>query len=185
MERSSANVAWNWRDDQLASSRARAEARSRRRGLVQAFVVIAAAAGLRFLLQRTLLADVLFVAGVVVLFAALWRPLWLLPLHRFGQSAGRVAGITLSWLLLVPFFLVFVAPAGLVLRWRGKDALSRRPLAPGLTGWIPRRLEPSPSSMTRQFLVEDRASRRVERPEGPPSGRAWAAAGSGEGREQA
>ncbi|MBM4129941.1 hypothetical protein FJ250_02785 [bacterium] len=173
MERKIGSVVWNWRDDRGAKARARIEARARRRGLIQAGVVLAVAAAFRFLLHRKLPADVLFVAGVLLLLAALWRPLLLQPLHRFGQAAGKAAGVGLAWLLLVPFYFACVVPGGLILRLRGSDPLARKPLPAGLTGWIPRRLEPAATALTRQFLDEDRKARRLERPECPPSERAW------------
>lgn len=166
---------WNWREDGAALARARAEARSRRRGAAQAGVLVVFAVLLRYLWHHELAGHVFFMAGLVVLLAALWRPHLLQPLHRFGELLGRGAGVGLTWLLLVPFFVVCVVPAGLVLRLRGIDPLERRPLPKGLTGWIPRRLEPAPESLVRQFLVEDRAARRLQRPEGPPSARAWPA----------
>ncbi|MBK8167083.1 MAG: hypothetical protein IPK64_14180 [bacterium] len=176
MARASGTETWNWRDDDAARARTRAEARSRRRGLVQAGVLIAFAVLLRYLWHHVTAGHVFFVAGIVVLLAALWRPRLLEPLHRFGALVGRGAGVGLTWLLLVPFFVVCVVPAGLVLRLRGSDPLQRRPLPKGQTGWIPRRLEPTPASLARQFLVEDRAARRLQRPEGPPAARAWPAA---------
>jgi len=184
MSRAIGSIVWNWRQDAAAQARARAVADARRRGLLQAGVLLGVAVLLRYVWHRTLPGHVFFVAGVVVLLAALWRPLGLRPLHRLGRAAGRAAGIGLTWLLLVPFFAVCIVPGGLLLRLRGSDPLARRPLAPGLTGWIARRHEPDPASLTRQFLVEDRAARRLQRPEGSPSERAWPAASPGARRER-
>lgn len=183
MSRAIASIVWNWRQDAAAGARTRAVAAARRHGLLQAGVLIGVAVLLRFAWQRTLPGHVLFLAGVVVLLAALWRPLALRPLQRLGRAAGRVVGTGLSWLLLVPFFALCIVPGGLLLRLRGGDPLARRPLAPGLTGWIARRHEPDPASLTRQFLVEDRAARGLRRPEGSPAARAWPAA-SGDARRE-
>lgn len=169
---------WNWREDGAARARVRAETRLRLRGAVQAGVLVVFAVLLRYVWHHVTAGHVFFMAGVVVLLAAVWRPHLLQPLHRFGELVGRGAGVGLTWLLLVPFFVVCVVPAGLVLRLRGTDPLERRPLPKGLTGWIPRRLEPTPDSLVRQFLVEDRAARRLQRPDGPPSERAWPAPGA-------
>lgn len=184
MSRSIGSIVWNWRQDAAAGARTRAVAAARRHGLLQAGVLFGVAILLRYVWHRTLPGHVFFVAGVVVLLAALWRPLGLRPLQRLGRALGRAVATGLAWLLLVPFFAVCVVPAGLLLRLRGSDPLARRPLAPGLTGWIARRHEPDPASLARQFLVEDRAARRLERPEGSPAGRAWPAAAPDAGRER-
>lgn len=183
MSRAIGSIVWNWQQDAAARARARAVADARRHGLAQAGVLIGVAVLLRYAWHRALPGHVFFVAGVVVLLAALWRPLGLRPLQRLGRAVGRVVGTGLAWLLLVPFFALCIVPGGLLLRLRGSDPLARRPLAPGLTGWIARRHEPDPASLTRQFLVEDRAARGLRRPEGSPAARAWPAA-SGDARRE-
>ena len=162
---------WNWRA--RSAERARADRRSRLHGLLQALFVVAVAVVLRFVLRRGTLADIAFVAGVLMLLAALFRPHLLVPVRRFGLSLGRAVGIALTWLLLVPFFLLFIVPGGILLRLRGRDPLSRGALEPGMTGWIPRRQSPTAESLLRQFMVEDRAARLVRRPEGTLPERAW------------
>jgi hypothetical protein len=162
---------WNWRA--RSAERARADRRSRLHGLLQGLFVVAVAVVLRFGLRRGTLADIAFVAGVLMLLAALFRPHLLVPLRRGGAALGRAVAVALTWLLLVPFFLVFIVPGGILLRLRGRDPLSRGALEAGTTGWIPRRQDVATESLMRQFMVEDRAARLVRRPEGSPSDRAW------------
>lgn len=162
---------WNWRG--RSAEHARADRRSRLHGLLQGLFVVAVAVVLRFVLRRALIADIVFVAGVLMLMAALFRPHLLVPVRRFGLALGRAVGVALTWLLLVPFFLVFIVPGGLFLRLRGRDPLSRGALEVGMTGWIPRRQDAAAESLMRQFMVEDRAARLLRRPEGSRSDRSW------------
>lgn len=165
MTDSPGGIIWDWRA-RLANRDPECVGRSlRRTGLIQGLVMVAVAAIVKFALARAWLGDMIFVLGAVQLLMAVWRPAWLLPFRRLGRRFGQAVGLGLTWLLLVPFYALCIVPGGLLLRWRGRDPLSRRRLGPGLTGWIPRRQAVTPESMVRQFLVEDRAARTVRRPE--------------------
>ncbi|MBK7770004.1 MAG: hypothetical protein IPI48_05595 [bacterium] len=176
MKDSPGGIIWDWR-----ARLARRESGSgghalRRMGLIQGLVTVALAAVLKYALGRAWLGNVVLVLGVVQLLAAVWRPALLLPFRRVGMRVGRAVGLALTWILLVPFHALCIVPGGLLLRLRGQDPLSRSPLEPGLTGWIPRREASTPESMSRQFLAEDRAARRLRRPEASLPGAAGTAA---------
>lgn len=164
MAESPSGVIWNWRARSAAGAPMRSARRLRRQGLIQGAVLVAVALLLKFVLHRSLPGDVLVVLAAVVLLMAVWRPAWLAPWLRLGRRIGSAVGTGLAWLLLTPFFALFMVPGALLLRLRGRDPLARRPLDPGLTGWIPRGADPSPESMARQYLVEDRAARALRRP---------------------
>lgn len=166
MNATAGRVVWDWRERDPERERARAAQRLKRDGVIQGLAVIAIGFAVKNLLGHRTLGDVLVVLGALQGLVATWRPHWLGPVRRFGLLLGRGAGALLTWLLLVPFFWVVMVPVALVLRWRGRDPLHRRPLAPGLTAWIPRRHQPAPEHMHRQFLDEDREARAMARPAG-------------------
>ena len=167
------NVIWDWKGREARQERARTHLRRRR--LVMAAVVVAMAPVLKFVLEQEWSGELALLIGVMTAGAALGCPRLLIPVERMGARLGHVVCVLLTWLLLVPFFILCVVPIGLLRRLRGQDVLCHCPLEPGLTGWIPRRLEPTPESFLRQFLVEDRTARALRRPVGPPSDRAWPA----------
>ncbi len=157
---------WNWRERSVDAERARALARLRREGLLQGFVTLGLGVVMRHLLGHVTLGNVLVLLGALQALVGLWRPLWLRPVRRLTRGFGRGVGLVLTWLLLVPLFVIVVVPSALVVRLRGLDPLQRRPLAPGLTAWIPRRRGATSESCARQFIEEDRAARTLGRAEG-------------------
>jgi hypothetical protein len=167
---------WEWRSRDPDQARERIRLHLKRLGLIQGLVAMGLGLVLKNVAGRTTTGDVLVVVGAVFGLVATWRPLWLRPVRRLGQALGRGAGTALTLLLLVPFFALVMAPGGLLRRARGRDLLRRRPLAPGLTGWLPRRCPPTRASVARQFIAEDAAALRSVRPEGAlpdPAALAW------------
>lgn len=159
---------WNWRAAITANQERpqRETARLRRRGLLQGLVIVAVGTALNRGFGHELAGRLLVVIGALQTLLAVVRPLWLgaveRRLRRFGELVARV----LAWLLLGPLWLLVFVPAGLVLRWQGRDPLHRGPLPPGVTAWIPRRRAPAAESCARQFLDEDREARALRRPVG-------------------
>ncbi|MCB1182711.1 hypothetical protein KDM41_04705 [bacterium] len=166
MPRSSQRIlqaTWNWRDPAADGAGRPALGRA---ALIQATVMLAVAALLRFALGHAVAASVVAVLAGVVAGLGLALPGVYRHVHRFGQSLGRGVGALLAWLLLVPFFYLFVTPVAAWLRWRGHDPLHRRRRDPGLTYWIPRGPQRPDENIARQFLREDRGARAVARPVG-------------------
>jgi chromate transport protein ChrA len=133
------SVAWDWRDRAAGNERARArEAKAnRRKGLLGALVGVAAAAAVNYFLDRPLAAAVIATVAIAIALLALFSPLGLFKtlsrgLDRFAHAVG--AGVT--WLLMpILFYLVFL-PVGLILRARGRLAISRHADRRLPTYWI-------------------------------------------------
>jgi hypothetical protein len=159
-------MVWDWRAHDPERERERAAQRLKRDGLLQGFVVLALGFAVKNLLGHRVLGDALVILGAGQGMVATWRPRWLRPVRRFGLGLGRLVGGALTWLFLVPFFLLVMAPVALFLRRRGRDPLHRQPLPAGLTAWIPRRHAATRESLQRQFLAEDREARALQRPDG-------------------
>lgn len=151
---------WNWRNPAPVTDRAH----PRRRGLVQTAVLLAVAAVFRWGLGHGLPALIAVGFAAVILVTSQAMPGAYAAIENFGRRLGVWVGTALTWLTLVPLWLLVFVPVGLVLRLRGRDPLHRAPRAAGLTYWIPRRRRPAPEEYSRQFLVEDREARGLERP---------------------
>jgi hypothetical protein len=104
--------------------------------------------------------------ALVLLVLNLASPAASARIEAWGTSFGRFVGAVLSWLLLVPTFVLVFVPAGVVMRLRGRDPMRRKPRESGLSYWVPRRLPFVPEHYARQFLVEDREARTLARPVG-------------------
>ncbi|MBU0742746.1 hypothetical protein KKG45_09380 [bacterium] len=104
-------------------------------------------------------------AAVFALLGAFW-PRGYRPIHGCGRTIGRMAGKLLTYVLLVPLYVVFFAVVAVYLRIRHKDPL-RREFLPGIwTYWIPRREKRRDENIGDQFLREDREARERRRPVG-------------------
>ncbi|HVT29495.1 MAG TPA: SxtJ family membrane protein [Lacipirellulaceae bacterium] len=90
--------------------------------------------------------------GVIFAVVALARPQVLRPLNRIWLALGHLMERVVSPLVMGTIFFVCITPTGWILRWRGKDPLSRkwRPDLP--TYWIERdSTPPRPEAMKNQF----------------------------------
>jgi hypothetical protein len=158
---------WVWQADPFQKVAAEAHRPNlRRQAVVQAAVLAGVGAVLFFLLHHRLLGQIVWGLGGVFLLMGLIYPPAYSPIYRFGQRLGRLVGGLLLYLLLVPFFFLFFLPVSLLLQLQGRDPLSRRRRAAGLTYWIPRLRQCEMTQYQRQFLLEDKEARRIERPIG-------------------
>ena len=116
---------WNWRDPQPHGPPPAPVSRVRVRGSLQAAIVVAIAAGLRWFGFHTG-AWLVLGAAAIVLLAALASPRGLYAvLDGMAQAIGRRIGRALTWLLLVPLFYLFFLPFGLLFRRGRRDRLKR------------------------------------------------------------
>jgi hypothetical protein len=156
---------WNWREAAtVAAAAGSGAAVLRRAALVQALVMGAIGLLLHFVLGHELLARIVWaLAGVIVLLGLVAPPAYR-PIHRFGRWLGRIVGVALIYVLLVPFFYLFFFAVSLILRLQRRDPMQRSSLPAGLTYWIPRRHESAAEQYERQFLREDKEARGLRRP---------------------
>ncbi|MCX7007791.1 MAG: hypothetical protein NTY53_11190 [Kiritimatiellaeota bacterium] len=116
--------------------------------LVQTAIAYAIASFLVFYRHHYILGSVLYGFGTLVLLAGLFVP----PLHaaitRFGKWLGRVVGVGVTWLLLVPFYYLFFTTARVFLMMSGKDPLTRRWDRAAASYWADRK----PATDDKHFL---------------------------------
>ena len=148
------SIAWSWRDRAAgeAAAREREAAANRRKGVIGALIGLAVAALLYFVFHRPVAAAV--VAGVAVLIGllALASPLGLYKgLTRALDRFAYFVGSALTWILMpVLFYLVFL-PIGILLRARGKLAISKSADPRMPTYWKSTERERTPESYRKQF----------------------------------
>jgi len=120
-------VIWCWRGGETeAQTRAREAAAARRRGLVGGLVGLTLAAIFYFFFKRPQAGVVIAAVAVLSTLLALAFPLtaWKAvtrALDRFAHAVGTVT----TWLLLTLFYFLVFLPLGLLLRARGKLAITR------------------------------------------------------------
>ena len=85
----------------------------------------------------------LLLAAVLVL-VTLTRDEWLTPLNRAWMKLGELMGMVVSPIVLGIIFFAVFTPFGVVMRWFGRDALSRA-YAPALKSYWVRRDPPGPA----------------------------------------
>lgn len=148
------SVAWSWRDRAAgeAAAREREAAANRRKGVIGAMIGLAVAALIYFVFHRPVAAAV--VAGIAVLIGllALASPLGLYKgltraLDRFAHAVG--SGMT--WVLMPVLFYVVFLPIGLLLRARGRLAISKGADPRMTTYWKSTERERTPESYRKQF----------------------------------
>jgi hypothetical protein len=156
------HTVWNWRDPASRST----ETPAWRRGLLQVGVLLTVAAVFRFGLGHQLPAMIATGLAVIVLISSIAIPPVFRGIEAFGHWLGQVVGGALTYVFLVPVWLLMFLPGGIILRMQGRDPLHRKFRDQGMSYWIPRRKRPDTETYERQFLVEDREARELLRPVG-------------------
>lgn len=119
-------VIWDWRERRAEGLREERRRRTRRLGTIQSAVGAGISAVIYLLGHPVFAMVVLGIAGFT-LAAALLSPLGLsLRIQRFLGHVGTAVGHLVTWLLLVPLFLLFFVPFRLLFRRGRRDPLDRR-----------------------------------------------------------
>lgn len=120
-----AALTWNWQAKPSDRESKRATVR-RKQGALQSLVGYAAAGGLTYVGHPTLA----MVAGgiaTMILLLALLSPLGAYAaLERGLTTFGRGVGLVVGWLALMPVFVLFFMPFGLLFRRGAKDPMKRQ-----------------------------------------------------------
>lgn len=123
------SIAWPWRDRAAggAEARVREAAANRRKGLIGGAIGLAAAAAVYFFLHRPVAADVIAAIAVLIVLIAITSPLGLYKsLTRALDRFAHAVGSAVTWVLMtILYYLVFL-PTGVLMRARGKLAITRR-----------------------------------------------------------
>ena len=129
---------WPWDEAGRGKARPRGPAPGARvRSVVQAAVLAVAGVvltvGLKLVLPGKI---VLVLAGVVLVSGQLVPPVYR-AFDLFGRMLGGAVAAVLTWVLLVPFYLLCFVPARFVLVLLGKDPLRRAFPGRERSYWVP------------------------------------------------
>jgi hypothetical protein len=120
-------VVWDWRGGENLNALSAHEAASiRRHGLIGAAIGLTVAAVVFFLLKRPVPAAVIAAVALLLSLPSLVAPL------TAGRAVGRAldrfaywVGTAVTWVLMTLLYYLLFLPAGLILRARGKLAITR------------------------------------------------------------
>ena len=144
-----AQVVWPWRTPPQAS--ATGAWTRHRRVLLQCAVTTAIATLLTWWLGRYRLGLFLYCLSAVILICGFLAPKAFDVLERWGQKLAHAVALTLTWLLLMPFFYLCFAPARLILTLMGKDPLQRHFERNRSSYWVDHKPPTTPQPYTRQY----------------------------------
>ena len=142
-------VVWPWRD--TGEQDVAAEKRRRdRRSLVQVAIMAAVALIMLFGFRYYIMAGVVSCLASVVLLSSRFLPTLYMATERLTILIASVVGVSMTWLLLVPFFYLCFVPGRLLLLMRGKDPLQRAFDKNKKSYWIAHPA-PRPDHFTKQY----------------------------------
>jgi hypothetical protein len=128
---------WAWRE--AGHAEADTAAALRRRGLLQAAVGLAIAAGLYFGLGWRIIPAIAAAVAVFTAMAALTSPTGLYArISRALEAFGMAVGTLVTWIVLAPLFYLVFTPFGLVAKRGANDPMKRRYDRAAGTYWITR-----------------------------------------------
>ena len=123
----------------------------RRFGILMAGVLAAIACHAAFRHRNAATIVACAVAALLLLGLALLRPRVLALPHRVWLRIGALIGSVVSPVVLGILYFVLLAPVGLLLRLRGRDALRLRQPASGSLWLLRAPAGPAPDSLKHQF----------------------------------
>jgi hypothetical protein len=149
-------VVWDWRDGPNEESRrAREASEIRQRSLIGAAIGFAVAAVVFFLLKKPVAAEVIAAVALLLSLPGLVAPLTAgRGVARALDGFAHAVGTGVTWVLMTVLFYLLFLPAGLLLRARGKLAITRSPDPRRPSYWTTveeRERARTPESYRRQF----------------------------------
>jgi len=152
-KREPSSVVWSWRGGDDDPARAGEAVAARRRGLLGGVVGLAVAALVYFLARRPVAAAVIAAITLGFTLLALLAPLTAYPIvTRWLDRFAHAVGTAVTWVTMTLVYYLLLLPLGLILRARGKLAITRgfdRRLPSYWTGLEERAR--TPESYRRQF----------------------------------
>ena len=144
-----AHAVWRWRE--AGEKKPDATAARQHRATVQFFVMLVVGGVLSLFPKTRPMGITVAVLALFVWGSGFWLPRVFDGIDRFFRAFGRIVGISMTWLLLVPFFYLVFVPARIVLWMTGKDPMKRRIRTGEATYWVPRPAARSMESYRKQY----------------------------------
>ncbi|MBU4211868.1 MAG: hypothetical protein L6437_13405 [Kiritimatiellae bacterium] len=144
-------VTWPWRDPIAVSLTTGRSGGHKRRAVIQAVIMAAVATLMTMVWHKIWLGLAIYSLSAVVIISGFLIPTLFRALERVGQWLGRMVGIGITWLMLMPFFYLCFAPARLILKLMGKDPMHRRFERNRSSYWVDHKPPSTPQPYTRQY----------------------------------
>jgi hypothetical protein len=127
---------WRWKEAGLTPA-AKTHSKPALRAVIQAAVV--AGIGWLFLWRgHKGMAIFLLAMGAFLFISGLFIPWLFLAVEKFGKKFGQWVGVALTWILLVPTFIIIFFPGRLILWLTRRDPMRRQFPSREETYWVPR-----------------------------------------------
>ena len=146
-----AQVIWPWRDPLAASLTKGRLGSHKHRAVIQTVIMTAVATLITIVWHKIWLGLAIYSLSAVVIISGFLIPPLFHALEQIGQWLGRVVGICITWLMLMPFFYLCFAPVRLVLALIGKDPMHRRFERNRSSYWVDHKPPSAPQPYTRQY----------------------------------
>ena len=125
---------WPWAAPPVAPKVSPA-AHGRKKVIITTPIALAIAYSVHRFLGHTIMAYVITSIALFIAFSAFVLPSVFAAIDRFFLRLGHYIGVTVTWLLLVPFFFIFFVPGHALFALFGKDPMARRRLPGDQSGW--------------------------------------------------
>lgn len=146
-----AQTTWPWRDQIAGPVSTSRRGGRKRRAVIQAVIMAAVATLMTMVWHKIRLGLAIYCLSAVVVISGFLIPPLFFALERGGQWLGRMVGLGITWLMLMPFFYLCFAPARLILKLRGKDPMQRRFERNLNSYWVDHKPPTGPQPYTRQY----------------------------------
>ncbi len=158
---------WNWQEDSRpGTGNQNNRGPLLRQALLQSAIMALVGLFLFFVIGHLLMGKIVMVLAAVVLLLGILIPAAYARVHAFGQTLGQWVGRILLYVLMIPFFYLFMTPVALFLRLQKRDPLQRGLRDSQWTYWIPRVSRARDDNIEKQFLRENKTARYALRPVG-------------------
>jgi len=113
--------------------------------------IVASLLVILFKLDHLWLALILYLLGLLVLIGGYFIPPLFTAFESLGRMLGRLVGVGMTYLLLVPFYYLCFFPGRLILNATKKDPMRRQWNPGGNTYWIDKPKNEDAGRYTRQY----------------------------------
>ncbi|MEQ9824630.1 MAG: hypothetical protein ABQ298_09615 [Puniceicoccaceae bacterium] len=144
-----ANTIWKWQNPPVQPTISNRKLRSK--ALLPITMLLIGFVLMRFGFKHDSAAWVLLLLAGAVGMIALFAPRRLCLIERFGKSVARLAGIIMTYLLLVPFYVGVLGCMRMLFAIRNRDPLHRKWDCSGSSYWIDRSTNDAKSHLDRPF----------------------------------
>lgn len=142
---------WNWRES--GNPQELTHSKLRKRAVVPIVGLFLTGTLFRFVLGFVEMSWIPFILGSILFLIALIIPSWLLAIEAAVKLFAHWVGVSITWILLVPFFYCVFLPLRLIQLLSGADPMHRKHDTSVESYWIERKDkgEDSNLSMLKQY----------------------------------